>query len=214
MIRPNYTVRSLVPYHTKEDESVSGDSFLKKADSLMNDCYQSRRRTYQFLFLAFSVFSVLGLYYYTYAAEGLIPVSMYTPATNSETVNFITVFLFRRIHIFASLFLMLSGFSVFGSPVSLLFIGTDAFIIGFSVRYSLSFLQTNSSFIFILLYFFCIALFAIVDILLCCEVMKYSKYARGGTKEMLRTKRLFGYLFYFILVSCFNFLASYIFMIV
>lgn len=212
MIRPNYTVRALVPYPA-EDDSVLHDSIFKKADSVIYECYKTRRRTYQFLFLAFCIFSVLGIYYYTYVADGKMPVTMYIPTTDITDVTFSTVFFFRRLHIIASVFLFLSGLTVFGPPISLLFLASDAFLIGFSVRYSLAFLQTNSSFAFILLYFFCLTLYAVVDILLCCEVIKYSRYARGGTKEMLRTKRIVGYFFYFLLVMVFNMLVSYIFVI-
>ncbi|HBR30904.1 MAG TPA: hypothetical protein DD733_02355 [Clostridiales bacterium] len=213
MIKPNYTVKSLVPYPSAPKDFYADDGLLKKADSIIFEFYKSRRRTYRFLFFSFCVFSVLGIYFYSYTSEGRIPVSLYTPGAEISDISFYSILSFREIHIIASVFLFLSGFSVFGPPVSLLFIACDAFVIGFTIRYSLSFLQSGYHFIFILLYFFCIALYAVMDILICCEVIRYSRYARGGTREMLRKKRFTGYLVWFLLISILDLLVSYMFII-
>jgi len=214
MIKPNYTVRALIPYPSLNDEPIINDGLFKKADSLISVCFKARRRTYQFLLLSFCIFSVLGIYYYNYSASGLTPVSMYTPTVNNDNITLTSVFLFRRLHIIASIFLMLSGFTVFGSPVSLLFIASDAFVMGFTIKYSLTLLQGNSSFILIALYFFCISLYAIIDILFGCEVIRYSRYARGGTKEMLNARRFAGFITTILMITIFNMCVSYLFVLI
>lgn len=214
MIKPNYTVKALVPFPSEVNDTITDPGIFKKADSLITDCYKARKRTYQFLLLLFCMFSVLGIYYYSSIANGLTPIWLYIPKAGTGEITVMSIFMFRELHIFASLFLMFTGFTVFGLPTSLLFVACDAFVIGFSLRYSLSFLMDNTSLGFVLLYFFCIALYAIIDLLLSCEVMKYSRYARGGTKEMLNTGRFAGFITSFLAIMLMNMVVTYLFVLI
>lgn len=212
MIRPNYAVRALIPYPKIEYEKPPYFEFFRKTDALITDCYKNRRKIYGFLFLTFCIFSVLGLYYYSAAASGLAPIPIYTPVKTGGVFDFGAVFGFRKLHLFASLFLFLTGFTIFGKPAALLFTACDAFLVGFSLQYSIKYLQEKSSLVSIILYFLCISLFMMIDLLISCEVFKYSGYARGGTKEMFLPKRIAGYLITYILITGMNLTVSYIFL--
>lgn len=212
MIRPNYAVRALVPYPKAAYEKPPYFAFLRKTDTIITDCYKNRRKTYGFLFLTFCIFSVLGLYYYNTAAGGLAPIPIYTPVNFGDVLNFGTVFDFRKLHLFASLFLFLTGFTIFGKPASLLFIACDAFLVGFSLQYSIQYLQQNSSLGFVILYFLCISLYIMIDLLISCEVFKYSGYARSGTKAMFLLRRIAGYVITYVLITGMNLSVSYIFL--
>lgn len=212
MIRPNYAVRALIPYPRVEYEKPPYFAFLKKTDTIITDCYKNRRKAYGFLFLTFCIFSVLGLFYYSSAAGGLAPIPIYTPVKTADVINLSSVFDFRKLHIFASLFLFLTGFTIFGKPVSLLFIACDAFLVGFSLQYSVAYLQEKSSLGFVFLYFLCISLYVLIDLLICCEVFKFSGFARGGSKEMFRLKRMAGYISTFVMITLMNLSVSYIFL--
>jgi hypothetical protein len=214
VIRPNYAVRALIPYPKVEYEKPQYFSFLKKTDTLLSDCYRNRRKTYGFLFLTFCIFSVLGLFYYTSAANGLAPIPIYTPVKTTDVINLVSVFDFRKLHIFASLFLFLTGFTIFGKVASLLFIACDAFLIGFTLQFATGYLQEKSSLGFVILYFLCISLYILIDLLISCEVFKFSAFARGGTKEMFHLKRMAGYITTFILVMVMNMSVSYIFTLI
>lgn len=214
MIQPNYAVKALVPIPVDITNTVTEVGFLKKADLFITDCYKIRRRTYRFLILCFCLFSAIGIYYYFGFANGQTPISLYIPVNNLGEITFTSIYMFRRLHIFVSLFLMLSGFTVFGFPTSLLFIVSDSFVIGFSLRYSLTYLTDNKSLGFVLLYFFCISLFAILDVLLCCEVIKYSSFAKGGTKEMFGIRRFAGYISSYLIIIALNVLNTYLFILV
>ena len=214
MIRPNYAVRALIPYPQVEYEQPKTYTFFKKTDTLISDCYRNRRKTYGFLLLTFCIFSVLGLFYYSSAAKGLTPILLYNPLKTTDVINLRSVFELRKLHIFASLFLFLTGFTVFGKLVSLLFIACDAFVIGFSLQYASSYLQSKSSLGFVILYFLCISLYILIDLLIACEVFKFSGFARGGTKEMFRLKRMAGYITTFVLVMVMNMSVSYIFALI
>ncbi len=211
MIRPNYAVRALIPYPQAAYEKPQYFTFLKKTDTIITDCYRNRRKTYGFLFLTFCIFSVLGLFYYGSAADGLVPVPIYTPIKTTDIIDFGALFDFRKLHIFASLFLFLTGFTIFGKPASLLFIACDAFLVGFSLQYSVSYLQEKSSLGSIILYFLCISLYILIDLLVSCEVFKFSGFAREGTKEMFRLKRTAGYIATFVMIMLMNLSVSYIF---
>lgn len=160
--------------------------------------------------LSFLVFSALGLFYYSSAADGSVPISLYTPVRITDELSITAMLMFRSLHIFASIFLLLSGFTVFGIPVSLLFIASDAFVIGFSLQYSMSYLLDKASLAYVFSYFLCISLFAMLDMLLCCEVIRYSRYACGGTKEMLGARRMAGYIASFLTIIIFDIFISYI----
>ncbi|HAN21054.1 MAG: hypothetical protein A2Y15_08325 [Clostridiales bacterium GWF2_36_10] len=211
MIKPNYAVKALIQIPAQVNDTITEAGVLKKADSFISDCYRARRRTYNFLLLCFCLFSVLGIYYYSGYANGQTPISLYIPVKSADEITVWSLFLFRKLHIFVSLFIFLTGFTVFGLPTSLLFIASDAFVIGFSIRYSLNFLLESKSLGFVLLYFFCISLYAVIDVLLCCEVIKYSRYARSGTKEMLNIGRFAGYIFTYLFILLFNMLSTYLF---
>jgi len=212
MIRPNYAVKALIPYPKTEDNSDF--TFLKKADTFITCCYRKRKKTYGVLLLFFCMFSVLGLFFYNYSAYNLVPISLYLPIKSTDVIDIKYLFSFRQMHMFASLFVFLSGFTVFGNTVSALFLVSDAFVIGFSLQYSISYLMVNSNLGVVLLYFICISLFILVDLLFCCEVIKFSKNARGGTKEMLVFKRFAFYILSYILIILFSFSVTYLFKLI
>lgn len=214
MLKPNYAVKALIPYPIIDYETASENSFFRKADLAITQCYKIRRRIYNFLLMSFCVFSALGLFYYLYAADGLMPVSMYIPIKKAVEVNISVLYEIRKLHLFASLFLFFSGFTVFGSPISLLFIASNAFLIGFSLKYSYSFLSRITSTGYVLLYFLCISLFALLDLLFCCEVIRFSRYARGGTAEMMNFRRMAGYICTFAAIIIFDIFVTYIFALI
>ena len=210
LIKPNYAVKALIPYPYAIKEA-DGYGLFRRADAAVCSAFAARKRLYNFLLLSFFVFTALGFFYYRSAAEGLEPLSLYLPVRQTGDVTLQSLLLFRRLHLLASFFLFLSGFTVFGLPLSLLFIGSDAFVIGFSLKYAMDYLINGATYGNVLGFIFCMAVFAILDILLTCEAIRYSRYACGGLKEMLKARRVAGYVSALLLILIFNIVISYIF---
>ncbi len=145
MSKPNYAVKALIPHPSLYREEITEIGIIKKADNAISEYFFARRKIYRLMLLSFLIFSALGLFYYSYAAENLVPISLYTPDGTESGIGISSLYLFRRLHIFAFLFTMLSGFTVFGKPVSLIFIASDSFIIGFSLKYSMTHLLDKAS---------------------------------------------------------------------